>query len=352
MHRFAPLAIALAGACPATLFARPPLQSEFGAAPWRDVKRELAPSGGPAATVPQPGEDCGSAIGIGALPFAAAGATCEFRDDYTPPCCQLPGAPDAVYAYTPPADVCVEVDLCGSGYDTAVHVFDAGPEQSVACNDDDCGLGSRLSGLQLFAGRTYYFVVDGWSTSCGSFALEVRECPSPCPLPEPTGAREEGEPICTENHFDRYNTGCNDYPYTFTNLPCSDELMTVSGTFGTWRHYDEDFRDTDWYQIELGVTALVELRVQGGAPTQIAILDGRRGCGEWGVACGSVFGAACEWVGCDAELEPGTYWLFVAPSAYRGVACGTRYTLTVQNRSCSSVAARPAAWGAAKQRYR
>ena len=246
----------------------------------------------------------------------------------------------------------MEVDLCGSAYDSAVHVFEGAPERSVGCNDDGCGYGSRLVGLELIGGRTYYFVVDGWSSHCGGYALEIHECPAPCPLPDPLGALPEGEPVCADGYYDRWNMGCNDFPYVFTQLPCLTTGVAVRGTYGTWLYYQDEFRDTDWYQIDLPESTIVDYRVHGGAPTQIAILDGRRGCGEWEIVAGSVFGEACDAVSLSAMVAPGRYWLFVAPRDYNGVPCGTRYVLSVELESCRMVGARPATWSAAKQRYR
>lgn len=34
------------------------------------------------------------------------------------------GAPDVVYAYTPPADVAVDISTCGSLFDTKIFLFD------------------------------------------------------------------------------------------------------------------------------------------------------------------------------------------------------------------------------------
>ena len=351
MHRLARLAFALVEVCPATLLARSPLPVDFDPWPEPEIKRPIEPAGGPCATVPLPGEDCGNAIGIGTLPFSASGTTCDYQDDYAPPCCQLPGAPDAVYVFVPSRDLCVDVDLCGAAYDSAVHVFEDGPGHSIACNDDGCGYASQLSHFELTGGRTYYFVVDGWSTGCGGYTLEIRECPPPCPLPEASGALPEGEPVCADGYYDRWNMGCNDFPYVFTVLPCLADGVVVRGTYGTWLYYQDEFRDTDWYQIDLPESTAVELSVQGGAATQVAILDGRRGCGEWEVVAGSAFGEACEPVSCSAMVGPGRYWLFVAPRAYTGVMCGTPYVLALDVQSCRVVGLRADTWSAAKQRF-
>jgi hypothetical protein len=341
---------------PATTAASAPQPSELGASqPHRVKMQRLEPEPAPilaAPGPPRPGEDVPNALRIGALPFRDAATSCGFRDNHTPDCTFLGGAPDVVYSFTPVEDVCVTADLCSSSYDTALLVLAGMPEAPLACNDDACERGSRLENLLLAGGRTYFFVIDGWNGACGEYVFDLRECPPPCPLPEPVAALDEGEPVCADGYYDRYNSGCNEWPYTFSELPCAGTEVAVRGTYGTWRYYDEDFRDTDWYEIQLTRPTQLECRVQGGAATQMAILDGRRGCGEWDVLCGPVLGEACEALTCQAVVEPGTYWLFVAPRRYQGVLCGTRYVLTLNGMACATIGARPDPWSLVKARYR
>jgi hypothetical protein len=337
--------------CISTAGGRAPAGTEFDPSQARIEKRDIVLGGVPSAA-PLPGEDFAGAIAIDQLPFTMAGSTCEYRDDVTPACTFLGGAPDLVFTYTPPGDVCVEIDLCASAYDTAVHVYDKSVAQPVACNDDFCGLGSKLTGLELSGGHTYYIVVDGWYTGCGDFALAVHLCPPPCGVDSMLGQVPEGEPWCTANYYDRYNTGCNDYPYVFSSLPCQDEEIAVRGTYGTWQYYDEEWRDTDWYRLEGASPTLLDYEVMGGAMTQIAILDGSRGCPEYDVVCGSAFGGPCEHVACQAQVPPGTYFLFVAPRTFTGVPCGTPYLLRVRGHTCDTIGVEPSTWSQVKQCYR
>jgi len=68
----------------------------------------------------------------------------------------------------------VQVDLCGSTYDTCVGLFDEYGVQ-IGGNDDSCGLQSEIC-CWLPAGRTY-IAVDGYDTACGDFLLCVLDCP-------------------------------------------------------------------------------------------------------------------------------------------------------------------------------
>ncbi len=131
-------------------------------------------------TTPPPGEVCETAIVVDALPYFATDSTTGFDDDYDAVCPYAGSiAPDVVFSYTPTADGLVDVDLCESGYDTKVYIYEndctAGTE--IACNDDACydsqgnPYRSRLEQVQLFANNTYYIVVDGYGSSSGFFDL-------------------------------------------------------------------------------------------------------------------------------------------------------------------------------------
>lgn len=328
--------------------ARPPEPLEFGAiAPRLDKSAGLEPV--LAAGTDLPGEQFGNPIPIAVLPFTDSRSSCGYRDDVAASCTFLGAAPDVVYSYVPPADLCVDVSLCDSSYDTALHVYENGAE--IACNDDFCGQRSRIEALPLHGGSTYDIVVDGWAGACGTYVLDVRECPPPCQVATPPGAISEDEPRCSDGHVDRFNTGCNDFPYVFSRLPCDEGGVSVLGTYGTWRMGSEEHRDTDWYEIVVVRPTQLELQVTGAAATQIAILDGTRGC-EWEVVCGSVLGEACETLACEAAVQPGLYWLYVAPRRFEGVSCGTSYVLTLHGHACRTVGVAPGTWGSVKASYR
>ena len=133
----------------------------------------------------QGGEDCASATAIPAIPYFNTGTTVGYADDYDAICPSSSTSPDVVYSYTPEVDICVDISLCDeSAYDTKLFVYEndcALPE--IACNDDACTTPnypnpyvSRITGLQLTAGNTYYIVVDGWSGDAGSYSINVTEC--------------------------------------------------------------------------------------------------------------------------------------------------------------------------------
>jgi hypothetical protein len=300
------------------------------------------------------GEDFGTATPIPSLPFGDTGDTCGFVDDYFP-ACAVGGnstAPDLVYSYRPTTDQCVNIDMCGSSYDTIVHVYDSAATM-IACNDDFCGLQSTVENVALVGGQLYYIVVDGWSTRCGAYDIQISECPPPCDPSCPPGSYLENEPVCGDAYVDATNGGCNSVPPVFSEVPCDDLGLTVCGTYGTYISAEGfNSRDTDWYQIVLDGPTTLDLCVCGSLPTQLALVNGTDGCDLFTIACGSVFGGPNETVCCQATVGPGTFWVFVSVDGFSGYPCGQPYRLTINGNLCPPVSAQPADWSRIKSLYR
>ncbi|MCL4306340.1 proprotein convertase P-domain-containing protein [bacterium] len=142
----------------------------------------------------QGGETCANATVISGIPYCDQGTTVGYLNDYSGGC-HSTGGPDVVYEFTPAADVVAVVSLLGSGYDTGLHVWEGCPGSGIliGCNDDFGSLQSCLQNLLLFAGRTYYIVVDGFSIAWGTYTLHVSndgvcgsgDCPRTCTDPGP-----------------------------------------------------------------------------------------------------------------------------------------------------------------------
>ncbi len=156
--------------------------AEFAEKPVIDYSYKYTPSGSRMG-----GEDIGSAVVIPALPFNDAGNTCSSIDDYDEACPYTGStSPDVVYSYTPPANDIIDIDLCNSGYDTKVFVYENAwtPGSAYACNDDACpGWRSFIDDLPITAGNTYYIVIDGYGGGCGDYVLDITSNapPPPCP---------------------------------------------------------------------------------------------------------------------------------------------------------------------------
>ncbi len=282
------------------------------------------------------GDNIDIAIPVGALPFSDTGDTTLCNDDYDEVCPYTGStSPDVVYSFTPAADMCVTIDLCPSLYDTKVFVYENAwtPGAPYACNDDaDCveAFRSKIEGLLLTGGNTYYIVVDGYGGSAGVYFIDVFEvdCPEPPePCPCPAGAIAEGEPTCYDDYLDEYNGGINSEPCVFSSANIGD---VICGESGTYLFTGASYRDTDWYEIGVGLPGTLSMTCDANFPVAMFIIDALSGdCIEYTIL-GSTTGAECSATYLEAPVTAGgNYWLFVGPSVFTGVPCGSEYTLTV-----------------------
>lgn len=299
------------------------------------------------------GDTIGSATVIPGFPYSDGGNTCSFAENYSPNCGFAGGAPDVVYSYTPTSNVVVDIQLCGSSYDTELYVFQNNAATQIACNDDYCGLSSALLNVPMSVGNTYYIVVDGYNTSCGTYVIDITE-DVPCIIDCPPGALAEGEADCMNDTLDNYNAGCNSTPPSFTDLPCTPGgNVTVCGTYGGFTYTGLNYRDTDWYQINLSAPTNITWCVAGEYDTLLGIIDGTAGCPVTAFLT-STTTTPCT-PGCvNAVIGPGTYWLFVATSGFgpSAGACGGDYTATLSGYQCGPVSVEPMTWGEIKGDYR
>lgn len=307
------------------------------------------------------GETIDDAILITTLPFTAAGESCTYADNYDVPCSYIANAPDVVFAYTPAVSMFLDIDLCGSAYDTKVFVLDAA-ENVLACNEDyyapndPCGgYVSRLKGMPVTGGQTVYIVVDGYGASCGTYQLNVSEF-EPCVL-TCSGDLIEGEPTLRTNYIDRFNAGCNSIngQLLVTELEGDSagdlSFCGVTGFFSD----GEDHRDTDWFAITLGETGEVTWYLNAEQTTLGYILELE--CPDPGVY-GVVIGGPCGTGGVTIVGEPGEHiGLWVAPSGYTAplgmIGNEYDYEFTLSGLSpYRAVAVESVSWGAVKSRYR
>ena len=300
------------------------------------------------------GDDMSAPFVIPALPFTDAGNSCEYLNDYDVACPYPEStAPDVVYAYVATADLVVNVDLCESTYDTKVYIFENVEGNVVCCNDDaDCGITGYQSFMEnvfLYAGNTYYFVVDGYNEDCGQYVLQI-DVLDVCDLNPPAGAIIEGEPVCGPGYVDAFNGGCNSDPAVFQPLMPSSETITIFGTSGT---FDDYSRDTDWYQIYISVTNTITFSAIAEFPVLIFFLDGDLplGCDDPGLVLSSATGSPCELVSLTETVGPGLYWLWVGPSVFACQPCGLEYIIEIDGYIGPSPV-EDASWATIKALYR
>jgi hypothetical protein len=114
---------------------------------------------------------------IPGVPYNDADDTCSYVLD-CPASCGNNNAPDVIYKWTPTEDGVATASLCGSSYDTVIHVQTTCCGDDIVCNDDYCGLQSQVE-WNANAGWSYDIMVSGFSTTCGAYTLAVTEAPPP-----------------------------------------------------------------------------------------------------------------------------------------------------------------------------
>lgn len=296
------------------------------------AEKGVAVSGVPTYEGREVGENIASPIVLADLPVTVTGNTCAYLNDYDVACPYPESvAPDVVYAYTTASDLVVNVDLCASTYDTKVYIYENVEGNVVCCNDDaDCGVTGYQSFMEnvfLYAGNTYYFVVDGYDEDCGDYVLNI-EVASPCDLEEPPGASTEGEPLCGTGYVDVFNGGCNSDPPAFYPVTPSGSTIKIFGTSGT---FDDFSRDTDWYQIYISATNTITFSATAEFPVLIFFLDADLplGCDDPGLVISSATAAPCETATLTETVGPGLYWLWVGPSVFGCQPCGLEYIVEI-----------------------
>ncbi len=235
----------------------------------------------PAGADRQGGTSPASAVVISGLPFSDTGSTSRqsgaqnavSSTAFTTPtiCAQVGawaagGARDRSYKIILNNPSSLTVDLCSSGYDTAVGIFaDAGGTVGacVARDDDACGASYRstITSCELPAG-TYFIIVDGYSNSTGSYTLNVS---TPC-FDQGCPAGYDGAFEAEGNGMDS-NGGCNMAEPAFETLPLDTPFC---GT--TWA--DGGTRDTDWYEVVLTASGTISATLQAGCvPMNLVLVD-------------------------------------------------------------------------------
>jgi hypothetical protein len=293
---------------------------------------------------------------IGGLPFTAAGGTCSFNNDYDYACPYTGSvAPDVVYMYVCGTSMPVDLSLCGSLYDTKLYVYQNVVGTPIACNDDYCSWQSQLSNVPFAAGNTYYIVVDGYGTSCGTYdlAVAVNEW-EPCIVECPAGAIIEGEPICYEGYNDTYNGGCNTTPYPVFQMFCGECPFVICGTTGVFMFGTLTYRDTDWFQFNLPETSYMCLAGDAEVPCYFYIIDGRYGCNYATIVASDIAGPCAPVSNICYNCAPGVWWMWAGPSAWDlSYECGSVYWLEITG--CPIIGYSPTTdttWGSVKGLFR
>jgi hypothetical protein len=122
-------------------------------------------------------DDCADAIAVGNGTYSDS--TQYATNDGSATCGSSSSSPDVWYTFDTGPSGTLDVDTCGSSYNTVVSIYTGtcGSLTEVACNDnsDDCGVGSSQSSISLpiTSPTTYTIRVSGASGASGEYTLNI-----------------------------------------------------------------------------------------------------------------------------------------------------------------------------------
>jgi hypothetical protein len=227
--------------------------------------------------------------------------------------CAFSDTKDVWFDYTATSTGTMFVQTCSLAFfDTTLALFDSCGGAELACNDDACGLQSRVT-LAVTQGQNVKIRVAGYNNQGGSGQFEVG-IQQPCTTVQcPPNAAPEGEDCGSDA-----NGGCNSIPPIYGSIPCGGAVCgTIWAAGGT--------RDTDWYRFSLCVDSTVTWEVTSEAPAVLFILNDN--CSNIQLlAQGEA--PACGTGSASTFLTAGSYVAFIATGSlsggiFDGFPCGT-----------------------------
>jgi len=96
-----------------------------------------------------------------------------------------------------------------------------------------------------------------------------------------------------------------------------------------------NYRDTDWFEVNIDEYSQITLTAVAEFPVLLFIIDSGSGdCSDYSIM-NSASGNPCDTVSVSAIGDAGTYWMWIGPSVFDGVSCGSAYTMWVDAQQTS-----------------
>ena len=267
---------------------------------------------------------------------------------------QIPGVFEAIDLGTVSYDGFVEIDTCGSAFDTEIGVWNLDTGELVANNDDafDDGGGSACDGslqsylsLRLPTGR-YALSVSGFGTEFdeGFAAITTNTSNSGSMtglvngvtiadtvgaggevewytfdvIALPAGALSDGEPDCFPGYVDTTNGGC----FNGGNLGSLSLGQTINGSTGPV--------EQDWYEVVVTETTPYTLSLESETEAafgfMVQTVPGVPGCANVQPSIAGLTAAPFNRSSFAGTLNAGTY--YIAVFGTENSECGGDYTLS------------------------
>ncbi|MBX3356692.1 MAG: hypothetical protein KF724_13435, partial [Phycisphaeraceae bacterium] len=234
-------------------------------------------------------------------PFCSDEACCNLVCAIDPFCCQV--AWDGI---------CVNeaFEFCGA---PACPLDCVGTPEGEACGADENG------GCNAPQGGTSNCCIVWGGAGCDDPACQDAVCAA--------------DPFCCDVAWDGLCSGaanqlCPDICFlgstNFGSISCNE---TICGT--AWA--DGNFRDTDWYILELADTTEITVTISNQLPMVIGIVNSTD-CATASFLDPFAVSNFCGTASFTVTLPAGTHWVFAAPNAFSGFPCGSGsndYSLTV-----------------------
>lgn len=154
-----------------------------------------------------------------------------------------------------------------------------------------------------------------------------------CPECPPNGVSED-EPNCgldgAGGYDDFVNGGCGGFEQLFTPIQIG---QTMCGTVAM--NTVTGVRDTDWFEFVLTEQTELVLHFSAEFKGQVGVVDngGVPDCNDVICFLGSLEEYPCIPVSFEMTLDPGTWWIQVAPVFDDEIVCDLRYTLRIVPQS-------------------
>jgi len=285
-------------------------------------------------TVRTGGETIATATPIATLPYSDVASTCGAINNYDEICPYGPAtSPDVVYSYSPTVAEVLTVQLCDSYYDTKLFVYQDSytPGVPYACNDDGCAGPNypyawlSTVTISVTPGHTYYFVVDGYGGGCGTYVLLVEPLVT-CDITCPPGLSSRTSRTATT-------------ATSIAGTVAATRLRTSSSPFAR--------RPARRRPSAARAARTCTLATATATPTGSLLRDRRPhdhdGLCRLPRAADLIYGTDCLYPTynyttaapyVEASLSyvvgSGSYaWIWVGPSSFYGIPCGSNYLLTM-----------------------